>query len=244
LLGVFALLAEWRALIDPSTPPDVARIKLLWWRDEVQRSASGSPLHPISRFIVQMPRARSTNLLELLSVIDAATRHVDGAPLERGVELAAHADALGGTPLRVAADLSGPRRADSELGECTAALAAGDYLSRAVAGHRRDSRAGRILFPVDELLAAGIDNDDLTADASPPRLLAYLETQRHRADVSYARAAAVLRPAERPELRHLMVFAALGAGHLRRRVDPSRADFRFADLYNAWSAARRGAAAA
>jgi hypothetical protein len=44
-------------------------------------------------------------------------------------------------------------------------------------------------------------------------------------------------------LRHLHVLAALGLDHLHGHRSPSSADFRLADLYNAWNAARRAAAA-
>jgi len=59
--------------------------------------------------------------------------------------------------------------------------------------------------------------------------------------------ATALAPEQRPPLRHLLVLAALGAKHSsdgeRRSGNPSGADFRLADLYNAWNAARRAAAA-
>jgi hypothetical protein len=44
-------------------------------------------------------------------------------------------------------------------------------------------------------------------------------------------------------LRHLAVLATLGARHLHGRKHRAGADFRLADLYNAWSTARRAAAA-
>jgi phytoene synthase len=46
LLGILALLAEWQALMDPATEADVARIKLAWWREEMDRLKVGAPLHP------------------------------------------------------------------------------------------------------------------------------------------------------------------------------------------------------
>ncbi len=93
------------------------------------------------------------------------------------------------------------------------------------------------------MLAAGIDNADLTAAEPPPRLAAYLDRVRAVADGYFVQAGTALALAERRPLRHLAVLVALGARHLRGREHRRDADFRLADLYNAWNAARRAAAA-
>jgi 15-cis-phytoene synthase len=253
VLGIYALLAEWRALMDPGTEMSVAQTKLAWWRGEMGRIAAGSPVHPITRYLADFPHAAAIDFAPLMRTVEAAAAQVAGVPLERGEELEAHADALYGQPLLIAALLSGADRVGSASGhrsalhDCVAALAAAEYLTRAIADYAREARAGRIPFAVDELLAAEIDNDDLVAAEPPPRLRTYLNRLRERAAGYYSNAAAALAPEERPPLRHLLVLAALGAKHLsdsnRRSGHPSGADFRLADLYNAWNTARRAAAA-
>jgi phytoene synthase len=242
LLGIYALMAEWQALSDPDTEGDVARIKLAWWRDEMQRLAAGSPLHPISRYLANLEGAAAIDWSPLLRPVAAAAAQVAGAPLERAAELQSHAGALFGAPLLVAARLGGAGSSPS-VPICIAALAEAQYVAKALSVYGREARAGRILFPVDELLAAGIENDDLAARNPPPRLAAYLKWMRERAAHDFANAATALAPQERPSLRHLLVLATLGAKHLNGRERRADADFRLADLYNAWTAARRAAAA-
>jgi len=242
LLGIYALAAEWRALLERGTDASVAQPKLLWWRDEIRRLAAGSPLHPITRYLATLPHAESAGLAELELAVDAAAAELAGVPLERAAELGAHADALHGLPLRVVARFGKTRGESPMLRDCTAALAAAQYLAHALHDYRRAARRGRMPFPVDELLEAGIDNDDLAAEVAAPHLRAYLETLRRRAFDYFATAASALSPAERPNLRHLAVLTTLGLTHLREQRDLSSADFHFADLYNAWNAARRWAA--
>jgi phytoene synthase len=244
LLGIYALMAEWRALMDPGTEVGVAQLKLVWWREELERMAAGSALHPITRYLADFPCAAATDFALLTRSVEAAAEHVAGAPLERAVELESHADALYGTPLLVAALLGGVRSDRNAVRACVAPLAAAEYVARALADYGREARAGRILFAVDELLAAGIENDDLVAGEPPPRLQTYLNRLRQRAAAYYSTAEAALSPDGRPELRHLLVLAALGAKHLNRRKPRSDADFALADLYNAWNTARRAATAA
>ncbi len=239
LLGVYALLAEWLALMHPGTERPVAETKILWWREEMQRLARRTPIHPIARYLAALPNAPTIDFEPLLRAAQAAAVHIGGVPIERGGELNAHANALLGGPLLVAAQFAAPQPDADGLRDCTRALAIGDYLARATADYRSAALAGRMLFPVDELLAAGIGNDDLAMRAPPPRLRTYLAQARQRAADQYAFAAQALRPEECAAQRGLLVLAALGSHHLRRERSPSVHGARLQDILVAWRAARR-----
>jgi phytoene synthase len=243
LLGIYALLAEWRALMDPDTALAVAQIKLAWWHEEMRRLAEGVPVHPISRYLASQPRSRPADFAPLEKTVQAAAKHLSGAPLECGEQLEAHCGALRANPLIVAARLASDRPDETEarMRGCVTALAAAEYLAGAIVDYRREARCGRTAFPIDELRAAGIENADLVATAPPPRVQSYLEGLRRRAALFFATAADVLPRTERPHQRHLMVAAALGARHLHSRNSAPGADFRLRDLYCAWTAARRAA---
>jgi phytoene synthase len=242
LLGIYALLAEWRALMDPSTEAAVARLKLAWWLEEMQRLAAGAPVHPISRYLAALPRAAAADFAPLQRAVEAAALQIAGAPLEHGEELSAHSEALRGGPLMVAARLAGePHEAAAGLRGCIAALASAEYLAGAIADYRREARAGRVVFPVDELLESGIENADLAAAIAPDHLQSYLDGVRRRAAECFAAAADALPRETRAPLRHLLVLAALGAKHLNSRRAPADASFRLQDLYLAWSTARGAA---
>jgi phytoene synthase len=238
---MYALSAEWRALMDPRTEAGVAQIKLAWWQEEMRRMAARNPVHPVSCYLAALPRAAAVDFTPLSATVDAAAAQVGGAPLERGVELEAHSNSLLGYPLLIAAQLAGGQSDSIGLRACTSALAAADYLSRAVAEHRLDARSGRVPFAVDELLAAGIENADLLAAEPPRRLQQYFETLRINALRYVELAARSLLPAERSQHRNLLVLAALGRKYLLNRRSPL-AQARLRDVYSAWSVARRAAA--
>jgi phytoene synthase len=247
LLGIFALLAEWRALMDPRTEASVAAAKLAWWREEMARLAGSHPVHPISRFLAALrashgPLAASIDFRPLGAAVEAAASQVAGVPVERGVDLAAHCNDLLGGPLLVAAQLVAPTPADQPaLRACTSALAAATYLARAIADYRREARIGRMVFPVDELLSAGIDNADLTAAAVPLRLQDYLRSLRGRTDGYFHASLLALPAAERPAQRGLLVLAELGRRHLHAERPPQAENTRLREMYWAWRAARRAA---
>jgi 15-cis-phytoene synthase len=248
LLGIYALLAEWRDLIDPAVELAAAHLKLAWWHEEIGRLQRGAAVHPISRYIASLPRAGEADFTRLEKTLEAAARQIGGAPLERGAELEAHAAALWAEPLATAACRAGERFAARPGGATPAAalaeavhraetaLAAAQYLNEAIAGYRRAARFGRVPFPVDELLAANIEDSDLSAAQPPLHLQSYLREQRSRVVRYCSQASAALPPSAHGPMRHLLVLAALGArqAHGRRHgLLPLR------ELYLAWSTARR-----
>ena len=238
LLGMYALLAEWHALMDPMTEPGVAHLKLAWWREEMQRLELGAAVHPISCYLAALPNAGSVNFAPLTVAVEAAMGQVGGAPLEHGTDLESQTRALWGDPMALAARLAFPAAVESGIRECTTALAAAEYLARALYEYRRVARCGRIPFPIDELLAAGIENSDLVADVNPPHLLRYLNQLRERARHYFVRAAEALPRPQRSASRHLLVLAALGLKHLSRDTPPPD-QRRARDMLLAWSTARR-----
>jgi len=238
LLGVYALQAEWTALMDPANEAGAARGKLVWWQEEMRRLSGGAPIHPIGAYLKSLPRAALVDFAPLEQSVAAAAEEVNGAPLERGADLVPHAHSLRGIPLIVASRLAGGDFDEAALSQCAQALAVAEHLSRLPADYRRAARAGRVPFAVDELVAAGIDNADLAAAEPPARLANYLGILRERAFQRYELAARALPPGQRRRQRHLLVLAALGSSQLRQRTT-TRGWPAAQDMLLAWSTARR-----
>jgi phytoene synthase len=238
LLGIYALGAEWQALTDPATDISVAHLKLAWWQEEMRRLAQGSAVHPISVYLAALPRAASVDFSPLSAAVTAAAAQVGGVPLERGADLEPQTRALWGDPLALASRLAADVPDEAGLRDCTGALAAAGYLSRAIRGYRREARVGRVPFPIDELMAAGIGNDDLAADPPSPHLQSYLDGLRKRAAHYFETAAQALPRAQRARHRHLLVLAALGLARLNQGAPPLERR-RLKDMLLAWRTARR-----
>ena len=238
LLGVYALLAEWNALMDPASEASASRIKLAWWQEEIERLIARTPLHPICAYLASLSRAAEVDFIPLRQAIDASVAELSGVPLERSAELEPHACALRAAPLGIASRLACGTLDEVGLGNCLRALAVADYLARVTRDYRRQARLGRVPFAVEELLAAGLDNADLCADQPPAKLENYLQQLRARAARSYQAAALALPAAGRAQQRHLQVLAALGLKHLQ--LPTSSLEYaRLQDMLLAWSTARR-----
>jgi phytoene synthase len=238
LVGIYALLAEWNGLMDPATDPSAGRIKLAWWQEEIRRLIAGTPAHPIGTFILSLPRAADVDLAPLAGAIDAVLAESNGAPLERSLELESHAYALRGVPWSIASRLAAPGLDEAGLQHCARQLAVADVLTRSARDYRREARAGRVPFVVEELLAAGIDNADLCADQPSARLAEYLQQLRSRAERCYRDVPQAMPATDRSPLRHLLILAALGLKHLNRPPATLESP-RLQDMLLAWSTARR-----
>lgn len=238
LLGIYALLAEWHALMDPATEYGAACLKLAWWQEEVGRLIAGKPLHPIAVYLAALPRAAAADFAPLTAAIDAAVTEASGVPLERGSDLEPHARALRAYPLALASRLAGAPPDEPGILACTERLSLAEYLSRSIADYRREARFGRIPFAVDELAADGIVNADLSAEIPPPGLERYLGRLRERALREFDSACNALPAAYRGPQRHLLVLAALGRRHLQRGAAALQSSG-VQDMLLAWKAARR-----
>jgi phytoene synthase len=239
------LLAEWRALAQPDVEPLVAQTKLAWWRDEMSRLGTGAGVHPISRHLARLPGAGRTDFAPLAHAVDAVAEQATGVPLEREAELQPLAQKLLAGPLLVAASLAtepAPPATTPPVGIALAAaveaLSVADYLARALADYAHDARAGRVGFPVESLLGAGIENEDLLAVTPSARLRAFLERTRADAEMQYRSALTVLAQPPHAARRGLRVLATLGARHLAERRPPQSATPRLKDVVLAWRAAR------
>src|SRR5580658_3186413 len=69
LLGIYALGAEWQALMDPATEISVAHLKLAWWQEEMHRLTRGAAVHPISIYLAALPRAAAVDFTPLSDAV-------------------------------------------------------------------------------------------------------------------------------------------------------------------------------
>jgi hypothetical protein len=215
LLGIFALLAEWRATLQADIAPEVAATKLAWWRDEIQRLRQARPVHPIGRYLLASVTAMPSDWAPLERAIEAAARQAGGAVQGTAADRADHADALIGGPLRVAATLG-----------VAARDRAADPAVRALEACTRAIAAGELLAP--------------TAAAGEPVHAGALRAAARR---EYVAAVDALPPVARARYRGLLVLAVLEAHHLSTDRPGTTMPARLSDLFLAWRTARRAARA-
>lgn len=110
-----ALQREWLKAIHEISEPQVAAVKLGWWREEMQRACTGEARHPLTQHLFADARARAVSVASWVAAVDAALLARDPAP---------------------AVDFAAQQRALQPLAQAFATLDVGVWFGRAVATPR------------------------------------------------------------------------------------------------------------
>ena len=189
LAALFAWRAELRAILDQISDPGIARIKLDWWRVELERLFAGEPRHPLSEVLApvvvayQLPEQPFVALIASVETALqnprypdlAAQRHADEQDLGALFELLARCEGVEFLARREGVvdehPLAQARRAGGWCAQVRRIRDAGLLL-----------RQGREILPADQLAAAGLSQEGLaSADgrARLPELLRVLAEPLH-----------------------------------------------------------------
>lgn len=193
LLAWFALV---RGIAAQPRDPGIARLKLDWWRSELERVAAGSPGHPLSRELVAHGLAESA-LAPMRGIIDGAERQLR-APL--------------------------PDSPDDLVDRCRSAegllfVLLGDA---APAAQQTALNAGGFCGLVERLRQAPVETSNLPAALHPERLAGLDRDERvHRIDALLERACpAGDTAALAPAARRWLAMTRATRNKLRRRGYP------------------------
>ncbi len=93
---LFAWRAEIRRIQEHTRDPGVARLKLDWWRREVEASRQGQARHPLAQALTTPMQLQQLPLQPFLQLLDAAETDVLAQPIAEDEELWAHCRQAGG----------------------------------------------------------------------------------------------------------------------------------------------------
>lgn len=143
----------------------VARIKLHWWHEELQRTAIGAPRHPIAQSLASQAPAPIPAMLLADLVAGREMALAANGPADRH-QLFTYADRGAGSALRLWAYLlAGDGTVIDHLP--AKRLAFGLELVRILDAVYSDALRGRSLLPCDKLTANGIGVPDLAVERAP-----------------------------------------------------------------------------
>jgi len=245
LAALCAIEEEIGTSLKPGLDHQVSHLRLEWWRAECARTAQGRPAHPLTRALVDGFAGRDpAPLAGLAGLVDTAVWDLATATFETRRELTAYCERWAEAITVPLAGFAAPeldRAAGRAFG---AALREGELL--ACLSH--DARAGRLRLPLDELAAAEVDPARLARPPWPAALAALVSARHQALRAGLAASEAKLPREAQPELRALLVWAAVADAASRRaerRLPEALAagdDHGVLDGWRAWRAARAAGA--
>lgn len=198
---------ELQEIPDTVGEPGVARLKLQWWEEEIERLFAGTPRHPRTRALLPAVEQWSLPREEFLGLVMATRDELDrgGYPdfplqLENALQGS-------GSLARLLARTLGCR--EPALLGAAGRLGAVDQLSRQLRAAMPRARAGRLPLPAETLQTAGASVEDLVNGRPTPALRQALGRQAGRIRSLHGETLESLAPESRSALTHLRVLAAL-----------------------------------
>ncbi|PWF43677.1 presqualene diphosphate synthase HpnD [Massilia glaciei] len=207
ITALYAFCREVDDTVDECTDQSIARIKLAWWRTEVQAMYKGNPTHPTMQAL--QPHLAVYNLEEkhLQAIIDGMemdldqTRYLDYPAMQR---YCWHVASVVGI---LSASIFGVT--DPKTLEYAEKLGLAFQLTNIIRDVGEDARKGRIYLPVNELQQFEVTAADLLNARHSERFENLMRFQVARAQKVYDEAFALLPKQDRRAQRPGLMMAAI-----------------------------------
>jgi len=211
MTALYAFCREVDDAVDEASDPAVARLKLGWWRTQVNAAFDATPLHPVAQALkpvvasFKLPREHFQTVIDGMWMDLEQNRYVDFNTLER------YCYCVAGVVGLLSAKIFG--YVDPATADYAQQLGIAFQLTNIIRDVGEDARRGRIYLPQDELERFGIGAADIFAGRVTPAFQALMGFQVERARETYTKALATLpsqdRRAQRPGLMMAGIYRAL-----------------------------------
>lgn len=207
ITALYAYCREVDDAVDEVADPDIARVKLAWWRTEVDALFDGSPQHPVTTALLSVVRRYAITRDQLQTVIDGmqmdleTMRYVDFAALEL------YCHRVAGVVGLMSAEIFG--YSDPATLGYARDLGIAFQLTNIIRDVGEDARRGRIYLPQEDLARFGVASAEVLRARSSPEFSKLMAFEVERARSWYDRALAQLPPADRRSQRAGLAMAAI-----------------------------------
>lgn len=244
ITALYAFCREIDDAVDECSDPGVARLKLHWWRGELERIFAHRPEHPVGQALAAQIDAYNLPKEYFLEIIDGMEMDLDRHRYDSYKDLGLYCYRVAGVVGLLSAEIFGYRNRQTlkyavELGQAF-------QLTNILRDVREDAARGRIYLPREELRRFDVNEQDILSYQHSHQVQALLQSVLQRARAQYATALRLLPPEDRQAQRAGLIMAAIyqttldeierdGLRVLDRRIalTPLR------KLWIAWRTARR-----
>lgn len=214
ITALYAYCREVDDVVDECSEPQLAAIKLTWWRTELDRLFSGEPNHPVSKAL--LPHLRSFDLPRgpFDAVIEGCAMDLKQNRYARWSDLDGYCDRVAGAVGLLSARIfakghSGHAAVSDDTLQYANTLGRALQYTNIIRDVGDDARKGRIYLPAEALSAFQVDAASILRFEHTPALQALLHEMAQRAHRLYDQALALLPRNERVAQRPGLMMAAI-----------------------------------
>jgi len=211
ITALYAFCREVDDVVDEAKDDSVARIKLAWWRTQIDQMFDGKLDHPVTRALHPHLETCRITRERLLAVIDGMQMDLDQSRYLDWAGLRKYCWHVAGVVGELSAGVFG--YTDARTLEYAGKLGLAFQMTNIIRDVGDDARRGRIYLPVDELQQFEVKAADILNGNYSERFTALMRFQADRARQLYREAMTALpevdRRAQRPGLMMAAIYYAL-----------------------------------
>jgi phytoene synthase len=207
IMALYAFCREVDDIVDECKEPDLARIKLAWWQEEISRIFQGGPEHPVGQALQPRVAAHGLPQSQFLEIICGCEMDLLQNRYASWQDLELYCDRVAGAVGRLSARIFG------EVNE--AVLDYATLLGRAlqytniIRDVGDDARRGRIYIPAEALHRFGVDAAGILRFEHSAAFQSVMADMARRAHNLYDQALARLPRDQRSAQRPGLIMAAI-----------------------------------
>ena len=207
ITALYAFCREVDDVVDECPDPQLARVKLAWWRNEVAALYQGQPTHPVTQALRITLQTFPLPQEQLLEIIDGMQMDLDQVRYPDFKALHLYCYRVASVVGLLAAEIFGYR--DRRTLKYAHDLGLAFQLTNIIRDVGEDARRGRVYLPQDELRRFEVSLDDILAARYSDNFRRLMEFQIERAEYTYAQALAQLPQGDRKAQRAGLMMAAI-----------------------------------
>jgi len=207
ITALYAFCREVDDVVDECTDAQVARIKLAWWRTELDKMFAGRPEHPVTRALAPHLQACGITRERLEAVIAGMEMDLDQSRYLDWPGLRKYCWHAAGVVGELSAGIFG--YSDPRTLIYAEKLGLAFQLTNIIRDVGDDARRGRIYLPIDELQRFDVKAADILNRRHSERFEALMRFQAERARALYREAMQNLPEADRRSQRPGLMMAAI-----------------------------------
>ena len=208
ITALYAFCREVDDVVDETSDAQLARVKLDWWRSEVDRLFAGAPEHPVTRALAPHLESCAIGRRQMHEIIDGMQMDLEQQRYLDFEGLRLYCHRVAGVVGELAANIFGASDPDGTR-EYAHQLGLAFQLTNIIRDVGEDARRGRIYLPVEDLQRFGVAQHEILDSKHSERFEALMRFQAERAREHYRRAFAALPEADRQAQRPGLIMAAI-----------------------------------
>jgi len=244
MITLYAFCREIDDVVDECRDPGVARTKLAWWRDEIARTFTGTPQHPVGQALQGVNRRYKLPQEYFIEIVDGMEMDLDCNAYRSFAELSLYCYRAASVVGLMAAEIFGYE--DRRTLKYAHDLGMAFQLTNILRDIGEDARRGRVYLPEDEMSRFNVTRDDILHGRLNDNMRALLKFQTERARQYYRQAFDHLPDSDRYRQRSGLIMAAVYLATLQAVEDSGYRVFEQRvslspprKMWIAWQTARR-----